>query len=126
MRKQDEDLNVKPEALLWLDFETTGTDRDNSLPLEVGMECTDVLGEHSYGSLHRIIRPDYLNLLGMSPVAFSMHTDNGLLFELLNGSRARRLRGCCGETQWRSISTRSRNGSPWFRRARTWISTSTS
>lgn len=49
MRKQDEDLNVKPEALLWLDFETTGTDRNDSLPLEVGMECTDVLGEHSYG-----------------------------------------------------------------------------
>lgn len=86
MRKQDEDLNVKPEALLWLDFETTGTDRNDSLPLEVGMECTDVLGEHSYGSLHRIIRPDYLNLLDMSPVAFSMHADNGLLFELLNGS----------------------------------------
>uniref|UniRef100_UPI00359CB3E3 oligoribonuclease n=1 Tax=Bifidobacterium adolescentis TaxID=1680 RepID=UPI00359CB3E3 len=86
MRKQDEDLNVKPEALLWLDFETTGTDRNDSLPLEVGMECTDVLGEHSYGSLHRIIRPDYLNLLDMSPIVFSMHTDNGLLFELLNGS----------------------------------------
>ena len=86
MRKQDKDLNVKPEALLWLDFETTGTDRNDSLPLEVGMECTDVLGEHSYGSLHRIIRPDYLDLLDMSPVAFSMHTDNGLLFELLNGS----------------------------------------
>lgn len=45
MRKQDEDLNVKPEALLWLDFETTGTDRNDSLPLEVGMECTDVLGD---------------------------------------------------------------------------------
>ena len=86
MRKQDEDLNVKPEALLWLDFETTGTDRNDSLPLEVGMECTDVLGEHSYGSLHRIIRPDYLDLLDMSPIVFSMHTDNGLLFELLNGS----------------------------------------
>ena len=65
MRKQDEDRNGKPEALLWLDFETTGTDRNDSLPLEVGMECTDVLGEHSYGSLHRIIRPDYLNLLDM-------------------------------------------------------------
>ena len=37
-------------------------------------------------SLHRIIRPDYLDLLDMGPVAFSMHTDNGLLFELLNGS----------------------------------------
>lgn len=50
------------------------------------MECTDVLVEHSFGSLHRIIRPDYLDLLDMSPMAFSMHTDNGLLFELLNGS----------------------------------------
>lgn len=86
MRKQDEDRNGKPEALLWLDFETTDTDRNDSLPLEVGMECTDMLGEHSYGSLHRIIRPDYLDLLDMGPVAFSMHTDNGLLFELLNGS----------------------------------------
>lgn len=86
MRKQDKDRNGKPEALLWLDFETTGTDRNDSLPLEVGMECTDVLGEHSFGSLHRIIRPDYLDLLDMSPIAFSMHTDNGLLFELLNGS----------------------------------------
>ena len=86
MRKRDKDRNGKPEALLWLDFETTGTDRNDSLPLEVGMECTDVLGEHSFGSLHRIIRPDCLDLLGMSPMAFSMHTDNGLLFELLNGS----------------------------------------
>ncbi len=50
MRKQDKDWNGKPEALLWLDFETTGTNRNNSLPLEVGMECTDVLGEHSFGS----------------------------------------------------------------------------
>ena len=76
----------KPEALLWLDFATTGTDRYHSLPLEVGMECTDVLGEESYGSLTRIIRPAGLDLLDMSPITFSMHTDNGLLFELLNGS----------------------------------------
>ena len=67
MRKQDKDLNVKPEALLWLDFETTGTDRDGSLPLEVGMECTDVLGEHSYGSLHRIIRPGLSRPVGHEP-----------------------------------------------------------
>lgn len=73
MRKQDKDRNVKPEALLWLDFETTGTDRNDSLPLEVGMECTDVLAEHSYGSLHRIIRPDCLDLLDMSPIAFHAH-----------------------------------------------------
>lgn len=71
MRKQDEDRNGKPEALLWLDFETTGTDRNDSLPLEVGMECTDVLGEHSYGSLHRIIRPDYLDLIGRRCIALT-------------------------------------------------------
>lgn len=76
----------KPEALLWLDFETTGTDRAYSLPLEVGMECTDVLGEKSYGAYHHVIRPDCLDLLDMSPLVFSMHSDNGLLFELLNGS----------------------------------------
>ena len=67
MRKQDKDLNVKPEALLWLDFETTGTDRDGSLPLEVGMECTDVLGEHSYGSLHRISDRTISDLFGHEP-----------------------------------------------------------
>ena len=89
--------NGKPEALLWIDFETTGVDRRKSLPLEVGMECTDVLGEHSYGSLHRIIRPDCLDLLDMGPVAFSMHTDNGLLFELVERLRAR-------TTAWKSVA----------------------
>ena len=78
--------NGKPEALLWVDFETTGVDRRKSLPLEIGMECTDMLGEQKFGSLSRIIRPDRLDLLSMSPVAFSMHTDNGLLFELMGGS----------------------------------------
>ena len=76
----------KPEALLWIDFETTGVDRRRSLPLEIGMECTDMLGEQKFGSLSRIIRPERLDLLAMSSVAFSMHTDNGLLFELMNGS----------------------------------------
>lgn len=78
--------NGKPEALLWIDFETTGVDRRKSLPLEIGMECTDMLGEQKFGSLSRIIRPDRLDLLSMSPVVFSMHTDNGLLFELMGGS----------------------------------------
>ena len=76
----------KPEALLWLDFETTGTDRETDEPLEVGLECTDVLGERSYGSYHHIIRPVELSLYDLDPLVFSMHTDNGLLFELLNGS----------------------------------------
>lgn len=125
MRKQDKDLNVKPEALLWLDFETTGTDRDGSLPLEVGMECTDVLGEHSYGSLHRIIRPDYLDLLDMSPIVFSMHTDNGILFELLNGSAGNDCVGAVANAV-EEYPNPCRNASPWFRPERTWTSTSTS
>ena len=76
----------KPEALLWLDFETTGKDRETDEPLEVGLECTDVLGEESYGSYHHIIRPVELSLYDLNPLVFSIHTDNGLLFELLNGS----------------------------------------
>ena len=119
MRKQDKDLNVKPEALLWLDFETTGTDRDGSLPLEVGMECTDVLGEHSYGSLHRIIRPDYLDLLDMSPIVFSMHTDNGLLFGTVERVPPGTTAWERSRTPWRSISNPCRNASPWFRPERT-------
>lgn len=86
MRKHDANREEKPEALLWLDFETTGTDRWHSIPLEIGMECTDTLGERSFGSLHRIIRPTEMNLLELDPVVFSMYTDNGLLFELLNRS----------------------------------------
>ena len=45
-------------------------------------------GERKFGSLSRIIRPDRLDLLSMSPVAFSTHTDNGLLFELMGRLRA--------------------------------------
>ena len=36
MRKQEKDLNVKPEALLWVDVETTGVDRDLDELLEGG------------------------------------------------------------------------------------------
>ena len=39
MRKQDKDWNGKPEALLWVDVETTGVDRDLDELLEVGMRC---------------------------------------------------------------------------------------
>ena len=77
---------MKPEALLWVDFETTGTDREVDEPLEVGLECTDVLGETSYGSYHHVIRPVELSLYDLSPLTFSMHSDNGLLFELVGGS----------------------------------------
>lgn len=76
----------RPEALLWIDFETTGIDRLHDLPLEIGMRCTDMRAEQTFGSLTRIIRPASLNLLAMSPAAFSMHTDNGLLYELVNST----------------------------------------
>lgn len=82
MEKNDD----RPEALLWIDFETTGIDRFHDLPLEIGMRCTDMRAEQTFGSLTRIIRPASLNLLAMSPVVFSMHTDNGLFFELVNST----------------------------------------
>lgn len=33
--------STKPEALLWIDVETTGPDRTTAQILEIGMACTD-------------------------------------------------------------------------------------
>ena len=74
----------KPDALLWIDTETTGTDRENDPLLEIGMTCTSTDGATTYGTLHRIIRPHRLDLTAMSPTAFTVHVDNGLLHEIIN------------------------------------------
>lgn len=84
MRKQDEDRNGKPEALLWVDVETTGVDRDLDELLEVGMRCTSVDATETYGTLTRLVKPQCLTLDDFTPVSFSMHCDSGLLPALLD------------------------------------------
>ena len=84
MRKQDKDRNGKPEALLWVDVETTGVDRDLDELLEVGMRCTSVDATETYGTLTRLVKPQCLTLDDFTPVSFSMHCDSGLLPALLD------------------------------------------
>ena len=76
--------DMKPEALLWVDTETTGLDPEHDQLLEIAIRCTDPHAETTLGACHRIIRPHHLDLTAMSPTVFTMHTDNGLLHEIIN------------------------------------------
>ena len=89
MRKQDKDRNGKPEALLWVDVETTGVDRDLDELLEVGMRCTSVDATETYGTLTRLVKPQCLTLDDFTPVSFSMHCDSGLLYALVDSDPSR-------------------------------------
>lgn len=89
MRKQDKDRNGKPEALLWVDVETTGVDRDLDELLEVGMRCTSVNATETYGTLTRLVKPQGLTFDDFTPVSFSMHCDSGLLYALVDSDPSR-------------------------------------
>lgn len=78
-----------PEALLWVDVETTGVDRDRDKLLEVGMRCTSVDATETYGTLTRLVRPASLALDDFTPLTFSMHCDSGLLFDLVGSDRSK-------------------------------------
>lgn len=75
---------MKPDALLWIDVETTGLDPEHDQILEIGIQCTDPHAETTLGACHRIIRPHHLDLTAMDPIVFTMHTDNGLLHEIID------------------------------------------
>ena len=73
--------STKPEALLWIDVETTGPDRTTAQILEIGMACTDVTATQDYGAFHSIVKPDILDINRITPWAWERHTANGLLAE---------------------------------------------
>lgn len=79
--------NGKPEALLWIDFETTGVDRRKSLPLEIGMECTDMRGVRCVGGFRRVIglKGRKASVTDGNLEAWRMHCANGLLEGALDG-----------------------------------------
>ena len=75
--------STKPEALLWIDVETTGPDRTTTAQiLEIGMACTDVTATQDYGAFHSIVKPDILDINRITPWAWERHTANGLLAEV--------------------------------------------
>lgn len=71
--------STKPEALLWIDVETTGPDRTTAQILEIGMACTDSTATQDYGAFHAIVKPDILDISRITPWAWEHHTANGLI-----------------------------------------------
>lgn len=74
--------STKPEALLWIDVETTGPDRTTAQILEIGMACTDGTATQDYGAFHAIVKPDILDINRITPWAWEHHTANGLIAEV--------------------------------------------
>lgn len=76
---------TRSDVILWLDLETTGS-KDDALILEVGMAVTgpgpDFRTRDAFSAL--IWNPARrVEALQMEPVVEKMHTDNGLLVDLL-------------------------------------------
>lgn len=78
--------DTRPDALLWIDVETTGPDRATAQVLEIGMACTDQTATRDYGRLHTIVRPGTIDLARISLWAWDTHTANGLLDEVRKAS----------------------------------------
>jgi oligoribonuclease len=70
------------KALLWLDLETTGSNRQHDFVLEVGMVATglnlEVVGRAEFIVAYA---PAWEPRLDLLPVVRKMHTDNGLLWD---------------------------------------------
>jgi oligoribonuclease len=75
----------KPDALLWMDIETTGLDPEKDTILEAEMRVTDMRGAEGDGGVHVIIPVG--DRLDISHAALEMHTANRLLDEALRGDR---------------------------------------
>lgn len=69
----------KPDMLLWIDTETTGTDRKFSKILEIGMIVTGMDGAEEHDRFVVPVRPDTLSLYDLDPKVLRMHLDNRLL-----------------------------------------------
>lgn len=78
--------DTRPDALLWIDVETTGPDRATAQLLEIGMACTDQTATSDYGRFHAIVRPGTIDLARISLWAWDTHTANGLLDEVRRAS----------------------------------------
>ena len=69
----------KPEALLWMDVETTGLDANMCSILEIGLRCTSLDAMHEYGRFEAVVHIGRETLLTVQPSALELHLNNGLL-----------------------------------------------
>lgn len=73
--------STKPEALLWIDVETTGPDRTTAQILEIGMACTDSTATQTTAPSTRSSNPTS-STSAASHRAWEHHTANGLIAEV--------------------------------------------
>lgn len=76
----------RPDALLWVDIETTGLDPEKDRILEAEMRVTDMRGEEDDDRVHVIIPLG--DRLKISHTALEMHTANRLLDEVFRTDRS--------------------------------------
>lgn len=77
--REDAMIPEKPEALLWMDVETTGLDANMCSILEIGLRCTSLDAMHEYGRFEAVVHIGRETLLTVQPSALELHLNNGLL-----------------------------------------------
>lgn len=69
----------KPDALLWMDVETTGLDTNRCSILEIGLRCTSMDATREHARLEAIIHISRETMLSAQLPALDLHLNNGLL-----------------------------------------------
>lgn len=75
------------DGMLWIDCETTGT-RDDDILLEVGMQATDMYGNHIMNPMDTVLTRTADELAIMDRRTRNLHEKNGLLTECLDTDKS--------------------------------------
>ena len=70
--------------MLWIDCETTGTDYNKDIILEIGMQLTDIFGNNVLQPSHIVVRRTKDELSIMDDRTRNIHTSNNLINECMN------------------------------------------
>ena len=69
----------KPDALLWMDVETTGLDTNKCSILEIGLRCTSMDAMREHARLEAVVHISRETMLSAQLPALDLHLNNGLL-----------------------------------------------
>ena len=69
----------KPDALLWMDVETTGLDANKCSILEIGLRCTTLDAMREHALLEAVVHISRETMLSAQLPALDLHLNNGLL-----------------------------------------------
>lgn len=76
------------DGMMWIDCETTGTDYNKDIILEIGMQLTDILGNNILQPLHFVISRTNDELSIMDDRTHEIHTMNNLINDCMNDNIA--------------------------------------